>query len=365
MAEERFARAVARTAVAQVLESARFQAARGSATDALAEVLTRYVQEVAALSRDAAAQAGRADAALPDVLAALAELGTTAPSLVKFVREDAEEVPFARALPRFPLRKRPKLSPSFAALGETPPAHVPAFLPALPDKHTYQRTPVYADRAVDVPAQREALAKDQRKAEQALITLHEKVSPLGGTDEGASANGDSGRAAWGELSLLDVAREQRQALALASDAQRDAVAQNAFFQLPPAAAATAEAAGSRKHDRGAVTKAADSFEPLFAAAAKCAEKVKSGTAWNGWGDTEATAVGEAAVVPRESPLLTFSLDYAARTRAAAKCARGTAPKGAPAPLIEADQRTADAELENERVKRQRTVDHIIQSANAR
>lgn len=54
-----------------------------------------------------------------------------------------QEVPFEVAISAFPLRKKARPPPTFLDRGEAPPPHIPPWLPALPDRHTYQATPVY------------------------------------------------------------------------------------------------------------------------------------------------------------------------------------------------------------------------------
>jgi transcription initiation factor TFIID subunit 8 len=50
---------------------------------------------------------------------------------------------FAHPLPQYPVVKPGRSVPSFAEKGEQPPPHIPSFLPAFPDKHTYVHTPQY------------------------------------------------------------------------------------------------------------------------------------------------------------------------------------------------------------------------------
>lgn len=50
---------------------------------------------------------------------------------------------FAHPLASFPVRRPGRSLPTFDDRGEPPPAHVPSFLPAFPDPHTYERTPVF------------------------------------------------------------------------------------------------------------------------------------------------------------------------------------------------------------------------------
>lgn len=57
-----------------------------------------------------------------------------------------QDVPFEGDIAAFPLRKASRAAPSFLERGEetAAPPHIPPWLPALPDPHTYQSTPVYA-----------------------------------------------------------------------------------------------------------------------------------------------------------------------------------------------------------------------------
>lgn len=50
---------------------------------------------------------------------------------------------FAHPLPEFPVRKPGRVLPTFQEKNEIPPPHIPAFLPAFPDKHTYVQTPQF------------------------------------------------------------------------------------------------------------------------------------------------------------------------------------------------------------------------------
>lgn len=120
-----------------------------------------------------------------------------------------EEVPFAHTLPPYPVQRTPKWPPTFEQRKEVsgwtsagitllsephrlcmpltqsapgsppqltlqcdphlqaPPQHIPAWLPALPDKHTYQATPSFAGHDTDAKRQRIAATKAKR---QVLLT---------------------------------------------------------------------------------------------------------------------------------------------------------------------------------------------------
>lgn len=70
----------------------------------------------------------------------------------------ATDVPFAHTLAPFPVHTQQALPPTFADRGEQPPDHIPRFLPAFPDPHTYQHTPAYAGHQTDPHKQRQVSA---------------------------------------------------------------------------------------------------------------------------------------------------------------------------------------------------------------
>eukprot|EP00959_Pyramimonas_sp_CCMP1952_P161748 3382023-Pyramimonas_sp.AAC.2 len=156
-----------------------------SACDALADVMLRYMSEIGVSVHQSAELAGRTEGNLHDILAAFDELGTNMREVMEYATK-AEEVPFARPLPRIPLQKTPRLPPSgltwvcctnctkpnsFKDAKEEPPIHIPAFLPALPDQHTYKETPVYEGREIEPGKAKLEMHHTFRKAEKALISL--------------------------------------------------------------------------------------------------------------------------------------------------------------------------------------------------
>lgn len=84
--------------------------------------------------------AGRTDVNASDVLCALNSLGSPFSRVVQ--NAEAFEIPFAHTLPlRLQIRRLPKRAPAFRELGDPALPHFPKFLPALPDEHTFNRTP--------------------------------------------------------------------------------------------------------------------------------------------------------------------------------------------------------------------------------
>ncbi|KAJ6968613.1 transcription initiation factor TFIID subunit 8 isoform X2 [Populus alba x Populus x berolinensis] len=124
-----FGRAVSRMAVAQICESAGFDGFKKSALDSLSDVTIQY----------------------------LCDLGKTA---------------------------------SFYANLSVPPGkHIQAWLPALPDPHTYLHTPMWNERLVDPRAETIEQARQRRKAERALLSLQKRL--LSNGSAGASSSGIS------------------------------------------------------------------------------------------------------------------------------------------------------------------------------
>ncbi|XP_066356648.1 transcription initiation factor TFIID subunit 8-like [Miscanthus floridulus] len=197
---DEFGRAVARAAVAQALEAAGFDCAHRSAVDAVVDIVLRYITHLGRSAAFHANLAGRALANELDVIQGLEEVGadtdgfvgaaTTGHCLVgsgvvkdlmAFVHSK-DEVPFARPLPRFPIqRAEPQPSASFAVTGrETGVRHVPEWLPAFPDPHTYVRTEVW----VELPATKDRVDKveqvrQRRKAEKSLLSLQRRLAMAG------------------------------------------------------------------------------------------------------------------------------------------------------------------------------------------
>lgn len=170
------ARAAAITAVGQLAGAAGFDASQRSAGEILGELLLRYIGEVGASAHAYAESAGRTEATPVDVLLALNDLGTSLDELNEYIKL-GPGLEFGHSMAPFPVRKRPKPMPTFADRAEVPPPHVPAFLPAFPDKHTYMDTPVYPCQEADAQARQLKAAEARRAAEQALVRLQARSQP--------------------------------------------------------------------------------------------------------------------------------------------------------------------------------------------
>eukprot|EP00898_Chlorokybus_atmophyticus_P004069 jgi/Chlat1/4663/Chrsp3S05613 len=173
---ENFARAIAKIVVSQTAQALGFEAIQRSASETLADILLKYLSEVGHSAHAYAEHAGRTESNLFDILLALEGLGTTVEDLMLYVQH-ADEIPFARALPKFPALRKPRELPTFAETNEEPPSHIPKFLPAFPDPHTYKSTPVYHKRDRDPQKERVARVQEKRQVEDALVRLHDRIGP--------------------------------------------------------------------------------------------------------------------------------------------------------------------------------------------
>ncbi|GAB2272315.1 hypothetical protein Dimus_007135 [Dionaea muscipula] len=190
-----YGRAVARVAVAQVCESVGFECFKESALEALSDVAVRFMCDLGKSASSYASLASRAECNVFDIVKALEDLGSTigfsgasevsshcpvgsgvANEMIEFV-EMAEEIPFVQPIPRFPVIKRRKGIPSFLQIGESPGGnkHIPDWLPAFPDTHTYIHSPVWNDRKTDPQADKLEQVRQRRKAEKSLLNLQQRL----------------------------------------------------------------------------------------------------------------------------------------------------------------------------------------------
>ncbi|KAE8647405.1 transcription initiation factor TFIID subunit 8 isoform X2 [Cucumis sativus] len=143
-----FGREVSKIAAAQICQSLGFQGSKESAMDTLAEIVIVY----------------------------LSDLGSrTIQEIFEYVNS-VQEIPFAQPVPRFPIIKSCKVLPSFIQMRETPPSkHIPNWLPAFPDPHTYIYTPVWNKRTTDPRTDKIEQARQRRKAEKSLLSLQQRL----------------------------------------------------------------------------------------------------------------------------------------------------------------------------------------------
>ncbi|OIV96389.1 hypothetical protein TanjilG_09816 [Lupinus angustifolius] len=189
-----FGRAVSNLAVAQLCDSAGFDAVNTSALDAFADVTIRYLLDLGKTTQFYANLSGRSQCTVFDLILGLQDLESPLgfPSqqqqqqclvssgivseVINYVNLVDNEIPFENPIPRFPIVRNRKNIPSFSQFGETPPSkHIPNWLPALPDPHTYIHTPVWNERVSDPREDKIEQARQRRKAERSLLSLQKRL----------------------------------------------------------------------------------------------------------------------------------------------------------------------------------------------
>ncbi|XP_023538136.1 transcription initiation factor TFIID subunit 8-like [Cucurbita pepo subsp. pepo] len=188
---EDFPQALAKIAVAQICESEGFQTFQQSALETLADIAVRYVQNIGKTANFCANFAGRTECNVFDIIQALEDLGSiqgfagaldiehclasssTVKEIARYVAQ-AEEIPFAYAVPKFPVVKERKLRPTFLQIGEeTPGKHIPSWLPALPDPETYIASPTVEEKVVEPQKIKTEPEKQCKSAEKSLWNLQQ------------------------------------------------------------------------------------------------------------------------------------------------------------------------------------------------
>ncbi|KAF2312142.1 hypothetical protein GH714_028259 [Hevea brasiliensis] len=199
-----FGRAVSRMAVSQMCETVGFHGFKESALDALTDVAIRYLLDLGKTANSHANLSGRTQCNLFDIVRGFEDMGAprgfsgasnsgncvvssgTIKEIIEFVGS-TDEIPFAQPVPPFPVVRDRRLIPSFLNMSETPPGkHIPAWLPAFPDAHTYVHTPMWNERVVDPRAEKIEQARQRRKAERALLSLQQRLVSNGSA--GASSS---------------------------------------------------------------------------------------------------------------------------------------------------------------------------------
>ncbi|XP_028761030.1 transcription initiation factor TFIID subunit 8 [Neltuma alba] len=199
-----FGRAVSKVAVAQICESTGFHSIKESALEAFADIAIRYLFDLGKMAEFYANLAGRSECNVFDFIRALEDLeatqgflGASEPTqclagsgivrdMIRLI-SSGEGIPLAQPIPRFPVIKDRSVIPSFIQMGESPPSkHIPAWLPAFPDIHTYIHTPMWNERSTDPREDKIEQARQRRKAERSLLSLQQRLLCQGSAASPAS-----------------------------------------------------------------------------------------------------------------------------------------------------------------------------------
>lgn len=181
---DEYGRKVSKMAVAQICEAIGFDSVKQSSLQALSEIALRFISDLGKSSNFYANLAGRSQSNVFDILKASEDLSGVYSSTSDFAeqREQLEEVemeiPFANPIPRFPVitsRMIENQSPSFSQMGETKSKHIPDWLPAFPDEHTYISSPLWSQRKFDLRIDKGEQARQRRKAERSLLNLQQRL----------------------------------------------------------------------------------------------------------------------------------------------------------------------------------------------
>ncbi|XP_010669628.2 transcription initiation factor TFIID subunit 8 [Beta vulgaris subsp. vulgaris] len=188
-----FGRAASKMAVAQICEGIGYEAVKQSCLEALSDIVIRYICDLGKSATFYANLAGRSESNVFDIFKGLQDLGPEISNqqLSHFVEEN--EIPFAQPIPRFPIPSSSKhiQTPTFLQMAEIPVSnHIPDWLPAFPDPHTYIRTPVWNHRKLELQIDKGEQARQRRKAERSLLNLQQRL--LSNALAGPSCSGSNG-----------------------------------------------------------------------------------------------------------------------------------------------------------------------------
>ncbi|KAJ0252085.1 Transcription initiation factor TFIID subunit 8 [Hirschfeldia incana] len=222
-----FTHAAAKSAVAQICETVGYNHFKDPPLESLTGIAIQYILQLGKSATSFANLNGRSQCNVFDIVLALEDLSgeeeervsllescsalrsAKLREIIDFVKisdeEDEEEGAFIQPLIRFPVGlsdKRKKKIPSFVEVGETPPGkHIPLWLPAFPDPHTYKETPMWIERGLDPRGDKIEQARQRRKAERALLSLQRKLV--------CRISSGSGDRVWGDMDggVKEVIRE--------------------------------------------------------------------------------------------------------------------------------------------------------------
>ncbi|CAH9083238.1 unnamed protein product [Cuscuta epithymum] len=188
-----FGSAISRIAVAQICQSVGFESSTEAAMNSFSEVIAKYISDLGKTATSYASLSGRSQCNVFDVIHGLEDfcphtglMGASEANIcgvnsgvmkeiVEYV-EASEEIPFAQPVSRFPVIKIPKMIPTFDQIGENPESkHIPRWLPAFPDPHTYVHTDTWNERVSDPRDDKIELARQRRKAERSLLNLQQRL----------------------------------------------------------------------------------------------------------------------------------------------------------------------------------------------
>jgi len=195
--ERPFSKAAMKVVTAQVCQELGFNAISSNAVESLAEITQKYIEELGHASHHYAELAGRTECNFNDVRQSFNDLYIKIDDLRAFARF-ADNMPFAKAIPEFPLKKSslPNQSnkgtriPNILAKEEIKQPllpHIPECLPPFPPPHTYVHSTISPPQITDQEEIRKKKNKEKKQIEESLSKLNSK------TGSHPTANYDSAR----------------------------------------------------------------------------------------------------------------------------------------------------------------------------
>ncbi|KYQ93318.1 hypothetical protein DLAC_05986 [Tieghemostelium lacteum] len=183
---DNYARILSKIVVAQISGSFGFHSITNSAVESLADVLKLYIEEIGTRSHEYSELSCRTDSNFYDVNQTLYDMGLNLTELQQFLLQ-ADEIPFSRPIPPFPLAGVEKESTTQTTNNNHHnnnnnntevkerilPPHIPSFLPDFPENHTYSKSPLYGEVITNAHSLHKQKNKHKRKIEESLIKLTE------------------------------------------------------------------------------------------------------------------------------------------------------------------------------------------------
>lgn len=157
--------------VSCLLQESSFDSADKMALETLTEMLQSFLTELGHSSRSYCELSGRVEPVIGDVIMGLIGMGISIEGIDSHARRQNRTV-----VPPPSVAAQPKqLSILQAGIKQTPPPHVPEYLPEFPDPHAYIRTPTHKQPVTEYEAIREKSALQKRDLERALTRFVAKT----------------------------------------------------------------------------------------------------------------------------------------------------------------------------------------------
>lgn len=169
---EQYAHEVLKLVVARICQEIGFEAVEASALELLADIMSKYLEEIGFSSHHYAEVATRTESNFNDVRLALNDLRVTIMQLIPFEKNMPRiRLPITvRSFPRPVPPPEPEIRSEEA---EELPEHIPPFLVPFPDSHTYKSTETIGDQARPDVVVRKKRGKRKRQIEEAVIRLRQ------------------------------------------------------------------------------------------------------------------------------------------------------------------------------------------------